>query len=113
MAKELKNSNEELQKVLDTRPEVERLATETVDATDGFAKSQTELSDLIKRLEDYNDVAEKFTKSYEDLTEWLPTVQQRASELQPISTQPDVIEDQIHETEVCSRQFDLLIFVLQ
>lgn len=100
VAEELKNSNEELQKTLDTRPEAERLASETIDATDGFAKSQTDLSDLIKRLEDYDDVAEKFTKSYEDLAEWLPTVQQQASELKPISTQPDVVEEQIHETEV-------------
>ena len=115
VADELKNTNEELQKTLDARPEAERLASETADATDGFAKSQADLSDLIKRLEDYDDVAEKFTKSYEDLAEWLPTVQQQASELKPISTQPDVVEEQIHETEVsvsttifqiCSRLFN-------
>ena len=100
VAEELQNSNEELQKTLDTRPEAERLASETTDATDGFAKSQTDLSDLIKRLEDYDDVAENFTKSYEDLAEWLPNVQQQASELKPISTQPDVVEEQINETEV-------------
>ena len=45
-------------------------------------------------------MAEQFTKSYDDLTEWLPTVQQQASELKPISTQPDIIEEQINETEV-------------
>ena len=100
VTEELKNSNEELQKALETRPEAERLATETTDATDGFAKSQTDLADLIERLEDYNNVAEKFTKSYDDLAEWLPTAQQQASELKPISTQPGVIEEQINETEV-------------
>jgi hypothetical protein len=30
----------------------------------------------------------------------LPTAQQQASELKPISTQPGVIEEQINETEV-------------
>lgn len=100
VAQELTNSNEELQRELDKRPEAEHLDTETTDATDGFAKSQKDLTDLIQQLEDYNDVAEKFTKSYEGLTEWLPTVKLQASELKPISTQPDVVEEQIHETEV-------------
>lgn len=100
VAEELTNSNEELQKELEKRPEAEHLDTETTDATDGFAKSQKDLADLIQQLEDYSDVAEKFTKSFEDLTEWLPTVKLQTSELKPISTQPNVIEEQIHETEV-------------
>lgn len=100
VAEELTNSNEELQKELDKRPEAEHLDTETTDATDGFAKSQKDLTYLIQQLEDYSDVAEKFAKSFDDLTEWLPTVKLQASELKPISTQPDVIEEQIHETEV-------------
>lgn len=100
VAEELTNSNVELQKELEKRPEAEHLDTETTDATDGFAKSQKDLTDLIQQLEDYSDVAEKFTKSFDDLTEWLPTVKLQASELKPISTQPDVIEEQIHEAEV-------------
>ena len=115
VAEELKTTNEELQKTLDARPDAEQLASETTDATDGFAKSQADLSDLIKRLEDYDDVAEKFTKSYEDLAEWLPTVQQQASELKPISTQPDVVEEQIHETEVgvSTTMFPNLLKIIQ
>lgn len=112
MAEELTNTSEELQKELDARPEAERLASETTDATDGFAKSQTDLADLIKRLEEYTDVAEKFTKSYDDLAEWLPTVQQQALELKPISTQPDVVEEQIHETEVSVRAVNMTMITI-
>lgn len=97
---ELTSASEELQKELDTRPEAKSLAQKTADVTGGFKKSQTDLADLITWLVEYSDVAEKFTKSYDDLAEWLPTVQRQATELQPISTQPDVVEEQIQETEV-------------
>lgn len=100
VVEELTKTNEELQQELNTRPEADRLATNTTDATDGFAKSQADLGDLITRLKEYSDVAVKFTKCYEDLTEWLPIVKQQALKLKPISTHPDFIEEQLHETEV-------------
>lgn len=94
------SSSQELQQALESRPEAEQFVTETVDATDGFEQSKTGLADLIKDLENYTEVAEKFTKLYDDFIEWFPTIEQRTFKLQPISTEPDIIEEQKVETEV-------------
>lgn len=101
VVEDVKNSGDQLQKELETRPEGQRVNAQTTDVTNDFVDSKRGLAGLVKRLDDYSGVAEKFTKSYEGLEEWLPIVKEQVLELKPISTQPDVIEEQIHETEVC------------
>lgn len=100
MAEDLKKSGDQLQKELESRPEGQRFGEQTTDVTDGFVESQRHLTDLVKKLENYSEVSEEFAKSYKDLEDWLPNAKEQVSALEPISTQPDVIEEQIHETEV-------------
>ena len=100
VAEDLKKSGDQLQKELESRPECQRVNDQTTDASDGFVDSQRRLTDLVEQLENYSGVSEEFAKSYEDLEKWLPEAKEQVSTLKPISTQPDVIEEQIHETEV-------------
>ena len=99
-AEGLKKSSDELQKELGARPEGDRVAEQTTEVTDEFTNSHQDLADLVKRLEKYSVVADEFSQSYEDLEEWLPKSKDQVAQLKPISTRPDVIEEQIHETEV-------------
>ena len=108
VAEDLKKSGDQLQKELESRPEGQCVNDQTTDVSDGFVDSQRRLTDLVGRLENYSGVSEEFAKSYEDLEKWLPEAKEQVSTLKPISTQPDVIEEQIHETEVSVPLFKIL-----
>ena len=63
-------------------------------------KLQGKLAEREATLKDALDLATKFYETLEKLSEWLPEMSDKVDGLQPISSQPDIIQQQKDEALV-------------
>ena len=81
-------------------PDATRITTQLDAINHGWDKLHTKLGEREAALTDALDTSTKYYEVLQDLSEWLPTAADRLETMPPMSTQPEIIEEQKRDLEV-------------
>ena len=81
-------------------PDATRIHTQLDEINRGWDKLHSKLGEREAALTDALDTSSKYYEVLQDLSEWLPTATEKLEMMPPVSTQPEIIEEQKQDLEV-------------
>ena len=86
-----------------------RITTQLDAINHGWDKLHTKLGEREAALTDALDTSTKYYEVLQDLSEWLPTAADRLDTMPPVSTQPEIIEEQKRDLEVSIQDLSIVL----